>query len=338
MNILYIGSYRTNDDSGEMSRLYLQDIASKHNVTARPVFISDKIIKDIDPGIKDLENNLFSEYDYCIQSLPMEMLTFCGSIKKHIALISNNYLNAINNYAAINQLNRMDVVAVNNTEDEAMLVRSGISCQIKKIDCPINLDMAKSIDKKFNFGIHNDHHKFYLFADCKQDLEVIHKTILAFYMAFRCREGYSLIMVLEGSDQDRENLNKARSDLKKQIEITEYNHSINELYIFDQLSDNDKLMIHNSCDTFLNLSPTAPLLQKQYALFFGNTVIDKTNTNTIELPHRSSYGNTIYYPGNFIESPVTSSISGAMVNCSTKKKKTPTITNTYNHKLSSIIS
>jgi hypothetical protein len=337
MNILYVGSYRMNDDVGEMSRLYLQDIASKYNVTARPIFITRNTIADIDPKIIELENNLFSEYDYCIQALPMEMLTFSGSIKKHIALISHNYLNAIDNYSVLNQLNRMNIVAVNNAEDESMLVRSEVSCQIKRIDCPINLDMANSIDKKFNFGIHEDHHKFYLFANYKEDLEVIHKTILAFYMAFRCREGHSLIMILEGSDQDREHLHKARLDLKKQLGIVEYNHSINELYIFDQLSDSDKLMVHNSCDTFLNLSPTASILQKQYALFFGNSIIDKNNTDTIELPNKSYYGDTIYCPGNFIESLVTSSISATMISCSAKHKKTPT-TNIYNHKLSSIIS
>ena len=338
MNILYVGSYRMDDDVGEISRLYLQDIASKHNVTARPIFINKNTIKAIDPKIIELENNLFSEYDYCIQALPMEMLTFCGSIKKHIALISHNYLSAINNYSVINQLNRMDTVAVNNVEDESMLVRSGVSCEIKKIDCPINLDMANSIDKKFNFGIHSDHHKFYLFANYREDLEIIQNAISAFYMAFRCREGHSLIMILEGSDQDREHLNKTRLELKKQIGISdEYNHSINELYIFDQLSDSDKVMVHNSCDTFLNLSPTASILQKQYALFFGNSIIDKNNTNTIEFPHKSYCGNTIYYPGDFIESLVTNSISAAMISCIAKHKKIPT-TNTYNHKLSHIIS
>jgi hypothetical protein len=338
MNILYVGSYRMDDDVGEISRLYLQDIASKHNVTARPIFINKNAVKAIDPKIVELENNLFSEYDYCIQALPMEMLTFCGSIKKHIALISHNHLSAINNYSVINQLNRMDTVAVNNVEDESMLVRSGVSCEIKKIDCPINLDMANSIDKKFNFGIHGDHHKFYLFAKYREDLEIIQNTILAFYMAFRCREGYSLIMILEGSDQDREHLNKTRSELKKQIGIpNEYNHSINELYIFDQLSDSDKLMVHNSCDTFLNLSPTASILQKQYALFFGNSIIDKSNTDTIEFPNKSYYGNTIYYPGDFIESLVTNSISAAMIRCIAEHKKIPT-TNVYNHKLSHIIS
>ena len=88
MNILYVGSYRMDDDVGEISRLYLQDIASKHNVTARPIFINKNTIKAIDPKIIELENNLFSEYDYCIQALPMEMLTFCGSIKTHSANIS----------------------------------------------------------------------------------------------------------------------------------------------------------------------------------------------------------------------------------------------------------
>ena len=338
MNILYIGSYRMNDDVGEISRLYLQDIASKHNVTARPIFINKNIIKIVDPKIIELENNLFSEYDYCIQALPMEMLTFCGSIKKHIALISHNYLNAINNYSVINQLNRMDTVDVNNVKDESILVRSGISCEIKKIDCPINIDMANSIDKKFNFGIHSDHHKFYLFANYKEDIEIIQNAISAFYTAFRCREGHSLIMILEGSEQDKEHLNKTRSELKKQIGIPdEYNNSISELYIFDQLSDSDKIMMHNSCDTFLNLSPTASILQKEYALFFGNNIIDKNNTETIEFPHKSYYGNTIYYPGNFIESSTTNSISATMISCSAKYKKIPT-TNTYNNKLSHIIS
>jgi len=313
MNILYIGPYREYGDDSEMSRLYLMGLAKKHNVTARPVFLSEKT-KHVSQDILTLEKNELNEYDCCIQHLPLNMLSYSARFKNNIAIPISEPLTRINSTPIINQLNLFDSVLVNSQNEEVMLVRSEVKSKIKKITCPINLEMAKEIkDKKFDFGIHNNNHKFYFFGNYREDLEIINKIILSFYLAFRCRDKTSLIMVLEGSGQDQEHLNKTRKEMKEQIEISPFNNSINEIYIFDRLSEIDQLIVHNSCNTLLSLYPRDSMLQKEYALFFGNNIIDKNNTNVVEVPYSRSSNNIRYSPGDAIESIITQSIVSNMI-------------------------
>jgi hypothetical protein len=318
MNILYIGPYRGNSDDSEISRLYLKDLTEKHNVTARPVFLTDNAVQ-VDQTIIDLEKNNIKEYDCCIQHLPLSMLSYSGRFKQNVAIPIADPLTQINTVSIINQLNLFDSIIVNNKNDEVMLVRSGISSKIKTVDCPIDINMVNSIkDKKFNFGLHNTNHKFYFFGNYTQDIEIINKVILSFYLAFRCRSGVSLIMNIEGSPKDQEHLNKRRKEMKEQLEIIDYNNSINEIYIFDKMSSFNELVLHNSCDTLLSLYPRDSMLQKQYALFFGNNIIDKENTNVVEVPYSGGSNNTRYTPTDSIESVITNSLVSSMINFSVK--------------------
>ena len=313
MNILYIGPYRGYGDDSEISRLYLMELAQKHNVTARPVFLSERTTQ-VNQDILGLEKNILNEYDCCIQHLPLNMLSYSARFKQNIAIPISDPLTRINSIPIINQLNLFDSIVVNNQNEEVMLVRSDIKSKIKKITCPINLGMAKEIkDKKFDFGIHNNNHKFYFFGNYREDLEIINKIILSFYLAFRCRDKTSLIMVLEGSEQDQEHLNKTRREMKEQLEIVPFNNSINDIYIFDRLSETDQLVMHNSCNTLLSLYPRDSMLQKQYALFFGNNIIDKNNTNVVEVPYSKSSNTTRYSPGDAIESIITQNIVSNMI-------------------------
>jgi hypothetical protein len=334
MNILYIGPYREDTEQGYISRQYLEDIIQNHDVTCRPIFTANGIGK-IQENIKDAEKRLQNNYDCCIQHAPLHMLTYSGYFNQLVAIPILPMSIKINSLSNIDTLNRFNKIIINNDKEESLLIRSGIKSEIKNIDCPVDTKVAETVDKKFNFGLHNDNHKFYFIGNYKKDMEAIHKILLAFYVSFRCDITHSLIMLLEGDQQDKEHLQKTSIDIKNQLNIISYKNPLNELYIFEPMSEYDKLVLHNSCDIFLNLQYGGSKVQKHYALFFGNSIIDHENTDTVDIP----YGNNPsgYATEDAVESITTSSIINRMRNC-TKEQNTKTQNlKSYTKKLSQFI-
>jgi len=335
MNILYIGPYREDTEQGYISRQYLEDILGNYNVTCRPIFTSNSTVQKIQENITDAEKRLQNNYDCCIQHMTLNMLTYSGYFKHLVAIPVLPISNKINSLSNIDTLNRFNKIIINNDKEESLLVRSGIKSEIKNIDCPVDIKMAETIDKKFNFGLHNNNHKFYFIGNYKKDMEAIHKILLAFYVSFRCDITYSLIMLLEGDQQDKEHLQKTSTDIKSQLNIISYRNPLNELYIFEPMSEYDKLILHNSCDIFLNLQYGGSKIQKHYAEFFGNFIIDNENTDTVDIP----YGNNPsgYVTEDTIESITTNSIINRMRHCAKEKNiKTPN-QKSYNKTLSQFI-
>lgn len=336
MNILYIGPYRENTENGNISRLYLEDISQKYNITSRPLFTSNSpAISDVDDFIIRAEKNSQNNFDCCIQHAPLSMTTYSGYFKNLISIPILPISAKINNILDIDTLNKFHKIVINNNKEESSLIRSGITSQIKRVDCPVKVDLLKTVDKKFNFGLHNNNYKFYFIGDYKKDIEIIHKILLAFYVSFRCDISYSLIMLLSGDNQDREHLEKTSTDIKNQLRILSYPKPLNELYIFEPMSYYDTLVLHNSCDIFLNLQYGGSKTHHEYASFFGNTIIDYENTDTVDIP----YGNNPsgYIVGDDIESVTTNSIINRMRHCTqTKIVKQPNSA-LYEKKLSQII-
>ena len=336
MNILYVGPYRQNDDHGILSKLYLQDlIASNHNITSRPVYFSAKNVERYSKNKLKYEHTIYDSYDYLIQHCPIDMLQKHGGFSKNIAIPIFDRSKNIKSYQ-VSSLRSFDKIIVDNDSDEAMLVRSGLEKNISRVTQPILEDLvAKLKDKRLNLGLHNSATKFYLFGNLQDHADIIQKILISFYISFRCEYGKSLILFLEEADKkDQLDFLNMIKDLKGKLKIHSPDSSISEFVIFKNFSLEEKIAAHNTCHVFLSLGQKSTL-QEQYAKYFGNTVLNNENIETIDVP---DYASQTYSPGDLYESIVTESLiyylresAGA-----SHKTETPNTNNTH-IQLSSIL-
>lgn len=285
MNILYIGPYRQTDDYGILSRSYLQSlIDSDHKVSSRPLYIRQQTTTTINELFIN-EKIIYNTYDVLIQHAPIKWLGASKRFKKNIAIpIFSDHKN-LRDYEVRN-LNQFDTVIVNSHYHESNIVRSGLSSNIRVMDCPIAENLANNFrQNKINFGINNHAMKFYSFLDINKDRSLIDKILISFYTAFRCNYGHSMIMFVEGATAQHQNdLMESVKEIKKQMKIKQEKNT-NDLFIFKNLSFEDKLVVHNTCDIFLNFSSyRESILHEEYARFFGNSVINTENTETVDVP------------------------------------------------------
>ena len=337
MNILYVGPYRQNDDHGILSKLYLQDlIASNYNITSRPVYFSIKNIERYSKNKLKYENTIYDSYDCLIQHCPIDMLQKHSGFSKNIAIPIFDRSKNIKPYQAIS-LHSFDKIIADNDSDEAMLVRSGLEKNISRVTQPILEDLVATLkDKRLNLGLHNSATKFYLFGNLRDHADIIQKILISFYISFRCEYGKSLILFLEEADKkDQLDFLNMIKDLKEKLKIRSADSSISEFVIFKNFSLEEKIVAHNTCHVFLSLGQKSTL-QEQYAKYFGNTVLNNENIETIDVP---DYASQTYSPGDLYESIVTESLiyylresAGA-----SHKTETPNTNNNIHIQLSSIL-
>jgi hypothetical protein len=336
MNILYVGPYRQNDDHGILSKLYLQNlIEANHKVTCRPLYFSTKYIEPYSQNTLKYENAIYDSYDCLIQHCPIDMMQKHGGFLKNVAIpIFGNSKNMKPHQ--INNLRLFDKIIVDNDTDETTLVRSGVDQNISRITCPIIEDLAVKLkDKKLNLGLHNSATKFYLFGNLVDHANIIQKILVSFYISFRCEYGKSLVLLLEEADK-KEQLNFLNmiKDLKTKLKILSSDRSISEFVIFKNFSLEEKIVAHNTCHVFLNVTQKSTL-QEKYAQYFGNTVLSHQNIETIDVP---DYASENYSTGDVYESIITESLISQLKESVQLPHKTETSNNNHiNLNLSSIL-
>jgi hypothetical protein len=319
MNILYVGPYRQNNDDGILSKLYLHNlISSDHNITCRPIYLSQSSIEKFNGEFLTYESKTYDEYDCLIQHAPIYSLQKHGGFPKNIAVpILENTNNLKSCYKK--QLMQFDKIIINNDNSEAMMVRNDLAEKIYRIACPIADNLAESLkEKKLNLGIHNSTTKFYFFGNLDRDMDVIKKILISFYISFRSEYGKSLILFLEDVSPAKqlEFVNMAK-EIKQKLKINTSDKSVSEYFIFKNLLLEEKIIAHNSCQVFLNLGQTSTL-QEQYAKLFNNHVINMDNIETIEVPN---YTANTYEPNDTYESIVTEALIDVMKNSFDKPKE-----------------
>lgn len=322
MNILYIGPYRHDSDYGILSRLYLENIINtKHNVTCRPLYFG---AANIDRNLQELshyENNINNSYDVLIQHCPMDWAQNHGGFKKNIVIpIIGNICN-LRDYQK-DALCKFDQIVVDNDNHESLMVRSGCASNLHRISCPIVKSLCDNLkDKKINLGIHNNSKKFYLFGNIQKDTELLQKILVAFYVSFRAEYGKSMIFFLEEAPQnEQQNFYNMVNSIKNNLNILHSDKSISELFVFKNLSFQEKIVAHNTCDILLSFGTEfRSTIQEQHAKYFHNSIINIENTETVEVPSFRNIAN--YFPGDRENSILTQSLIEKMTEFGNKDTK-----------------
>jgi glycosyltransferase involved in cell wall biosynthesis len=282
MNTLFLGPYRQQDSSGIASQSYIKAIASqkKYNLTTRPIFLgspSDRIDKDI----LEYENSFYDSYDLVIQETLPHCLFYNAKFKKHIGSIKLE-TNNISNSVCLFNINQMDEIWVASTQEEKSLRKSGVTKNIKVVSQPLDIPLIKQIEGK-DLDLHpmiKQTFKFYYMAD-HTERSNLKDLITAFHLAFDITQPVSLIIktaIPNMSVLDSyKSIEKEIEDIKKRLNISKKYKK--EIIITDELSYEDTIKLHNSCDCFVSSSRGESFCRPAAeALILGKTPIVTDNT------------------------------------------------------------
>jgi hypothetical protein len=311
MNILYLGPYRDDTAYGELSRQYIKTLKLHNNhLHLKPYFL-ENLPYALEDHLQELEHNTQNiQYDYCIQHLPLDRLAYSGYYRNVAIPIFGGYSN-ITDINIVETMNGFDKIIVNTDQEIGLLLKSDIKPPILKADIDLSEAIENIGDKKFNFGAHNYSHKFYGFFHYKREHDLIKKLLMAFYIAFRCREGQSIILSIAGDQEDQKDLSQFIQQTKNELNIKTSNKSLIELFLFSHMGLPEQIALHKTCETLLCFSHGTTILHKTIAKAVNNHIIDEDSAVAVDVPCYSNQ-NRRYLPDDNHVSVLTNSLINNM--------------------------
>jgi glycosyltransferase involved in cell wall biosynthesis len=302
-NVLYVAPYRQNDGWGAASRDYMRSISYAcekigHNLTARPIFLSNNIEHSIENDILSIENNKLSNIDIIIQkALPQAICPIYPY--KNIALCVFEQTN-LKHSSYIKQIfNRMDHVCVPSSIEQQALSISEIKTPIHRISQPINHKEINTIISSVSKDDSNflslntkykDFTKFYFIGSFVPRKNIVN-LILAFHYEFQSRE--KAMLVIKTDKMDNGQKEKIIQNINDTIGVSKYKKQLNKnlVFIAETFDRTSLLRLHYNCNIFVCPSKgeafCRPLAE---AIAIGNTPMAVQNTGAAELIDTSING------------------------------------------------
>jgi glycosyltransferase involved in cell wall biosynthesis len=176
----------------------------------------------------------------------------------------------------------MDEIWVASTQEEKCLRKSGVTKNIKVISQPLDIPLIKQNEDK-DLDLHpmiKQTFKFYYMAD-HVERSNLKDLIIAFHLAFDINQPVSLIIktsVPNMSVADSyKSIEKEIDEIKKRLNISKRYKK--EIIITDELSCEEIIKLHNSCDCFVSTSRGESFCRAAAeALVLGKTPIVTDNT------------------------------------------------------------
>jgi len=288
-NILFIGPYRKISGWGIAAQNYLMALChSKHNVVAKPIFLSRSDDLEVNDQILELENKRLKpgqKFDIVVQnSLPNKFEKVEGHNIGLFFTETNNIANTIYTTKA----NILDsLLAPTNTEKESW-EESGITRPINTIGYCQELINSKQVPK-INIPQISDTFNFYFIGE-NRTRKNLKSLIIAFNREFLAGEKVRLVIKSNnasplqhkdgGSYIPNKKLSEEILEIKGVMRLyNDANLYNNEVVITQQLSREEMLSLHKSCHCLVvpsyGESICEPIVD---ALMFNNTVLCTADT------------------------------------------------------------
>lgn len=282
MNTLFVGPYRQNDGWGLATRSYIRALASQHkNITTRPVYLATPDPYFNEPDILGYENTRYDNYDVVIQKTLPHCLFLNRSYAKNIGLFVLE-TNHIKESYCIANINRMDEIWVPSKIEEQCLKKSGVTTTVKTISQPLDtVFIEQNRNHKLQLNpILDNMFKFYFIGEHNFRKNIL-DLVTAFNLAFDYSEPVCLIIK---TSKNGVHPNETSKKLEEEIEALKNKLNISKKYkkeiiITNQLSYQDIIGLHNSCDCFVAPSYGEAFCRPAAeALVLGKTPIVNQNT------------------------------------------------------------
>lgn len=276
MKILYIGHYKEFGGWSQAAKDYILALdAFGVDVVCRNVTLTQD--REVSGRLKELEEKSTDGCDICIQHVLPHHLVKTNKFKKNIAYLASEST-SIKHLNWLEQLRMMDEIWVPNSDLKQSLEEDGLTQKISVIPHTVELKKYKQQYGQINIRGAENNFKFYYIGDVN-DRKNLESVITCFHSEFEKYENVSLILKTKKFGHTKEQLdqvignlcNKVKSDIRMYNDLESYKRDI---LISEEVSGDQLLQIHASCDCFLCPSHgEAWSIPSFDAMAFGNTPI-----------------------------------------------------------------
>jgi hypothetical protein len=266
MNILYIGDFNENNDSGRGS---IERVASLRSAGAKVV------TRHIGEGkITDNDKDIINEFECVIQSTyPYNMV-----YDSKFILNVSDFDYPLNNFKSANfkkYLNMMDLCLVSSEHSVKCYKDSGVIAPVFKSNFPSSRQRYLKETKCPNY-IHNllskNHFIFYSIASGKNVFH-LDQLIFAYYTEFSQKEKVSLVIKVDENNKELKNI------VESQIKKINRDFDPDMLLVLQNYSDQDKINLHVYANCYIDTSYGNNWSYDAFdAMAFGNTPIVPNST------------------------------------------------------------
>lgn len=295
MKILFLGPYRQCDGWGEAAKDYLRALLlTGHDITAKPVYMSENISEDIPKDLVDIEHRVLDERpDVVIQNLIPSIMDYQAGMR-NIGLV---YLetNHIDHTGWIYQMNLMDEIWVSSVYEMDILKKSGITSRVRLVPMPLNTECLDPKAKPLDISDAKGNFVFYFVGEYIERKNV-QALLMAFHREFHVTEPVVLLLKLH-----KTNYNQARLDdevtrdlqhMKTHMRLYAQPYGYTpELTITKRLSNEEMCRLHALGDCLVLPSRGESLCRPVLdAMYMGNPVIATDQTGMMDSLGGGEYG------------------------------------------------
>ena len=298
MNILFIGPYRQNDGWGIAARDYARALATTdHNLTIRPIYMSNHIDNNIPKDLLGLEQNDYKSYDVVIQKVLPHLFHFDYNYK--IIGLFTTETGQLQHTPWIRYINLLNMAMVPSGVEINNLRDSGVNIPICPISEPIDITKYNKVYPRLD--IIKDTFNFYFIGE-HTDRKNIKALIIAFHLAFQKNEPVNLVLKVNSSK--RQQLEKDIEEIKRTLRLYyTLNMYKKEIIIAEHLPEEILYGLHQSCHCLVMPSRGEAFCRPVVdAMGFGNPSIITNGTGMTDY-----IDNGIGYLTDSITAPVYTS-------------------------------
>lgn len=213
------------------------------DVVLRSLKLNNKTVR-IPKRIQELLSKDSSGCDICVQQVLPHMMDYNGGFKKNIGLFFSEMSEFTSNIWT-EKLNMMDEVWCPSNFCVKSCVSSGVTSPLRLVYHPHDISKYSMSYEKFNLGTG---FKFYFIGEFNRRKN-ISALIKAFNIAFDNNDDVELVIK---ANVDSETFNKFSSEIKTGLRLYDsIDKYKREILINDELSDEEIMRLHASCDCFV---------------------------------------------------------------------------------------
>lgn len=278
MNVLIFSPYKSLHSIGRYATYLIDNCFGNENdvnLTVKNITIDTTTNNDV--SNIDKYSEVYSKYDYIIHHCRYEYINYIPGAKNVWIPIIHNLSNIQDPY--LNEyLKNIDLICTENKFTEMVLARS-IDCvdKIKRFEFEIS-DSNKQEVPKINFNKYNSSHKYYTILDFNVDQLCLLNLIKNFAAIFRNNDDHLLSILTSCSQEQYEQINTLLKELAVELNLNKDISNI-RIYSTQNISIQDTIPLHDSCDTFLDIEHNTENIHKYLAKLYGSNIVDKIDTD-----------------------------------------------------------
>lgn len=252
MKVLYAGVYREFGGWAQATRDAILALDSSGvEIVCRPIVFSRRHTKFLPKRIAELENKSAAGCDTIIQHILPNLMEYCGYLRNVGVYYSETTTIRPSNWPE--RLNFMDSLWVSNRYMEEAARNSYVTPPISVIPCSTDINKFQRSYKPLPIRPYDNAFLFYSISSTitRKNLEAL---IKAFHIEFEPYEPVELVVKVHSEEKNyKQNFMHFLRQIKENLKLKKTRYK-NEILITEDLSEEDLMRLHATCDCFVSSS------------------------------------------------------------------------------------